>query len=155
MNIFYCSVPLGKVMLSESESDSDILFESRKPSKLLNGDSRNGVKTSRNNFKLERRVKTWSVSVILTLCLVSRISGHWSGTSFLLSPSHLLFIPILVSRLNTTYFIVFCQRLLIAYEDFYNFSLVIQIYLNCVINIIFTLCFHSFIQWETHIFKKY
>ncbi|XP_046672633.1 dyslexia-associated protein KIAA0319 [Homalodisca vitripennis] len=53
-------LPLGKVMLSESESDSDILFESRKPSKLLNGDARNGVKSSRtgSGFKMERRIKT-------------------------------------------------------------------------------------------------
>lgn len=53
-------MPLGKVMVSESESDSDILFESRKSNKLINGDTRNGVKNSRatTGFKMERRVKT-------------------------------------------------------------------------------------------------
>ncbi|XP_054266272.1 dyslexia-associated protein KIAA0319-like [Macrosteles quadrilineatus] len=53
-------LPLGKVMVSESESDSDILFESRKPNKLTNGDARNGVKNNRpmTGFKMERRVKT-------------------------------------------------------------------------------------------------
>lgn len=56
----YVTVPLGKVMVSESESDSDILFESRKPNKLTNGDARNGVKNNRpmTGFKMERRVKT-------------------------------------------------------------------------------------------------
>lgn len=51
--------PLGKVMLSETESDSDVLFESRKPPKLLlNGEPRNGLKQARNGVKTERRIKT-------------------------------------------------------------------------------------------------
>ncbi|XP_063227382.1 dyslexia-associated protein KIAA0319-like protein isoform X2 [Bacillus rossius redtenbacheri] len=46
----------SKIMLSESESDSDVLFESRKCK--MNGDVRNGHK-ARNGFaKIGRRIKT-------------------------------------------------------------------------------------------------
>ncbi|XP_039275783.1 dyslexia-associated protein KIAA0319-like [Nilaparvata lugens] len=52
-------LPAGKIVLSESESDSDVLFETRKSTtKLINGETRNGFKPVRNGFKSDRRVKT-------------------------------------------------------------------------------------------------
>ncbi|XP_068081362.1 dyslexia-associated protein KIAA0319-like protein isoform X2 [Anabrus simplex] len=47
----------GKIMLSESDSDSDVLYENLKCK--LNGDLRNGHSKSRNGFiKVGRRIKT-------------------------------------------------------------------------------------------------
>ena len=47
----------GKIMLSQSDSDSDVLFESRKCRQ--NGDARNGHGKIRNGFvKPGRRIKT-------------------------------------------------------------------------------------------------
>lgn len=49
-----------KADLSDSDTDSDVVFESRnKPLGRFNGDVRNGHKSSRNGFtKIGRRVKT-------------------------------------------------------------------------------------------------
>lgn len=50
-------VSQGKIMLSETDSDSDVLYESGKSK--LNGDSRNGHSKGRNGFvKSGRRIKT-------------------------------------------------------------------------------------------------
>ncbi|PSN49545.1 hypothetical protein C0J52_04994 [Blattella germanica] len=50
-------VTAGKMMISESDSDSDVLFESRKCKQ--NGDARNGHGKMRNGFvKMGRRIKT-------------------------------------------------------------------------------------------------
>ncbi|XP_075210094.1 dyslexia-associated protein KIAA0319-like protein [Lycorma delicatula] len=51
-------LPVGKIVLSESDSDSDVLFESRKGNRFINGDMKNGIKPIRNGFKSERNVKT-------------------------------------------------------------------------------------------------
>jgi hypothetical protein len=51
------AVSHGKMMLSQSDSDSDVLFESRKCRQ--NGDARNGHGKIRNGFvKPGRRIKT-------------------------------------------------------------------------------------------------
>lgn len=48
---------LGKIMISESDSDSDVQFDSRKCK--LNGDSRNGHSKQRNGYiKVGHRIKT-------------------------------------------------------------------------------------------------
>lgn len=51
-------LPVGKIVLSESDSDSDVLFESRKGTKFVNGDMKNGIKPVRNGFKSDRNIKT-------------------------------------------------------------------------------------------------
>ncbi|KAJ8867060.1 hypothetical protein PR048_032922 [Dryococelus australis] len=51
-----CRVTHSKIMLSESESDSDVLFESRKCK--MNGDARNGHKVRNGFAKIGRRIKT-------------------------------------------------------------------------------------------------
>lgn len=58
--IFFAVAP-GKTNISDSETDSDVLFESRNKAARFNGDTmRNGVsKSNRNGYiKLGRRVKT-------------------------------------------------------------------------------------------------
>lgn len=45
-------MPMDKVILSDSDTDSDVLFENR------HGKT-NGTKSSRNGYKSDRRIKTW------------------------------------------------------------------------------------------------
>ena len=55
--ILFFLVSAGKMIMSESDSDSDVLFESRKCKQ--NGDARNGHGKTRNGFvKMGRRIKT-------------------------------------------------------------------------------------------------
>lgn len=57
--LIYITVASRKADMSDSDTDSDVVFESRnKPSSRYNSDNRNGYK-SRNGFsKMGRRIKT-------------------------------------------------------------------------------------------------